>query len=241
MCFLGWLFEQVEGISNTVNTGELDKTVLSYSSVWAALANTFRHIKTAAHTNIGAPGQERETYLRLNWTWVVDVLPLILPFVFPATGVTAISILPMSSVFKHFWCSSSGIESANHLDFRCRTFSWAESGFLSLLKIIVHIRIQVSKFCIWILFSTDHSYPHLFTLFSFISLPLSPVPNHWPYSPVFPLFLHTRLVLQHPINPCFRRIAATPTRPALPLPPGALTIKHYSSQSMSTTALLNSC
>lgn len=33
MCFLGWVFEQVEGISNTVNTGELDKTVLSYSSV----------------------------------------------------------------------------------------------------------------------------------------------------------------------------------------------------------------
>lgn len=31
--FWGWLFEQVEGISNTVNTGELDKTVLSYSSV----------------------------------------------------------------------------------------------------------------------------------------------------------------------------------------------------------------
>lgn len=31
--FGGWLFEQVEGISNTVNTGELDKTVLSYSSV----------------------------------------------------------------------------------------------------------------------------------------------------------------------------------------------------------------
>lgn len=27
--FWGWLFEQVEGISNTVNTGELDKTVLT--------------------------------------------------------------------------------------------------------------------------------------------------------------------------------------------------------------------
>lgn len=33
MYFLGWVFEQVEGISKTVNTGELDKTVLSYSSV----------------------------------------------------------------------------------------------------------------------------------------------------------------------------------------------------------------
>ena len=33
----GWwgVFEQVEGISNTVNTGALDKTVLSYASVGA--------------------------------------------------------------------------------------------------------------------------------------------------------------------------------------------------------------
>lgn len=57
-----------------------------------------------------------------------------------------------------------------------------------------------------------------------------------------PVFFHSsctlRPVLQHPTNPSFRHIAAT--RPAVPLPPGALTIKHYSSQSMSTTALLNS-
>lgn len=35
----GWLFEQVEGISNTVNTGALDKTVRAFSSsAGAALA-----------------------------------------------------------------------------------------------------------------------------------------------------------------------------------------------------------
>lgn len=67
MSFLGWVFEQVEGISNTVNTGELDKTVLSYSSVWAALAYTFRHIKTPTRTNTGASGQKRETCQWLNW------------------------------------------------------------------------------------------------------------------------------------------------------------------------------
>lgn len=61
MCFSGRLFEQVEGISFTVNTGELDKTVRSYSSVRAALACTFRCAKTPANTV--ASGHERETWL----------------------------------------------------------------------------------------------------------------------------------------------------------------------------------
>lgn len=61
MCFSGRLFEQVEGISNTVNTGELDKTVRSYSSVRAALVCTFRRTKTPANTV--ASGHERGTWL----------------------------------------------------------------------------------------------------------------------------------------------------------------------------------
>lgn len=66
MYFLGWVFEQVEGISKTVNTGELDKTVLSYSSVWAALAYTFRNIKTPTHTNIRWCLDSRKTVVELT-------------------------------------------------------------------------------------------------------------------------------------------------------------------------------
>lgn len=69
MCFSGRLFEQVEGISNTVNTGELDKTVRSYSSVRAALACTFRRTKTPANTV--ASGHERGTWLKPRIVLVV--------------------------------------------------------------------------------------------------------------------------------------------------------------------------
>ena len=44
----GGVFEQVEGISNTVNTGALDKTVLSYSSVGAHFHT--RKMCTRKHT-----------------------------------------------------------------------------------------------------------------------------------------------------------------------------------------------
>lgn len=47
----GWLFEQVEGISNTVNTGALDKTVRAFSSsAGAALA---LHVQTQGDANAG--------------------------------------------------------------------------------------------------------------------------------------------------------------------------------------------
>ena len=95
MCFSGRLFEQVEGISNTVNTGELDKTVRSYLSVRAALACTFRCAKTPANTV--ASGHERETglngwftlfwfhlwfYCSLRWVFVLVLYPLLQPWHF---------------------------------------------------------------------------------------------------------------------------------------------------------------
>lgn len=190
MCFSGRLFEQVEGISNTVNTGELDKTVRSYSSVRAALACTFRCAKTPANTV--ASGHERETWLN-RWLFVV-VPPLVLLlvdrlfFVFLST-ITSMSYISSLTTFKLPF-----LPPINHHSTYLQSLSLSPSPF--------------------------------------------PLPNHWPYH----RFLHSsctpRPVLQHPTNPRFRHITAT--RPALPLPPGALTIKHYSSQSMSTTALLNS-
>ena len=185
MCFSGRLFEQVEGISNTVNTGELDKTVRSYLSVRAALACTFRCAKTPANTV--ASGHERETglngwftlfwfhlwfYCSLRWVFVLVLYPLLQPWHFQFIPSTNQS--PQCSLGTH--------THTHALCLLCQT--------------------------------TDHT-----TRFLHSSCTLRPV-------------------LQHPTNPRFRHIAAT--RPALPLPPGALTIKHYSSQSMSTTALLNS-
>lgn len=73
MCFSGRLFEQVEGISNTVNTGELDKTVRSYSLVRADLVCTFRRMKTPANT-----GHERETWLHPRIVLVVFHLLVLL-------------------------------------------------------------------------------------------------------------------------------------------------------------------
>lgn len=65
MCFSGRLFEQVEGISNTVNTGELDKTVRSYSRferLWRAHSDARRRQQTVAS------GHERETWLNRWFT-----------------------------------------------------------------------------------------------------------------------------------------------------------------------------
>ena len=47
----GRVFEQVEGISNTVNTGALDKTVLSCSSVGAHIHT--RKMRRRKHTHQG--------------------------------------------------------------------------------------------------------------------------------------------------------------------------------------------
>lgn len=74
LCFSGRLFEQVEGISNTVNTGELDKTVRAYSSVRAALACAFRRTKTPANTVAsGREGDVAEPTFQ-----VVGLSPLVL-------------------------------------------------------------------------------------------------------------------------------------------------------------------
>lgn len=191
MCFSGRLFEQVEGISGTVNTGELDKTVRSYSPVRAALACTFRCTKTPANTV--ASGHEGETWLNRRFMlwfhlWFYCLLRAFF-FLF-VSAITSVSYISSLTTFRPQF-----LPPINHHSSSCST---------NTHTLILCLLCQ----------TIDHT-----TGFLHSSCTLRPV-------------------LQHPTNPRFRHIAAT--RPALPLPPGALTIKHYSSQSMSTTALLNS-